>query len=104
MDSGDYIQSLKDDDSMPTHNELKIINTLFKEEQPLIEKIYSNLSDTILVGVLVGVFSMPFVDDIITKMCPGMVKSPPIKLGIKIVVAMLVYFILKNFQLSKKQD
>ena len=58
IQSGDSIGSLPTDQSVPNHNEIRLIDTLFKQNQSTINRILSGLKDVLIIGILFIVFSL----------------------------------------------
>jgi hypothetical protein len=99
---GDVISNLPVDKSIPSHNEIKLVDTLFKKQKSILDKLLYNLKDILIVGILFVFFSLPHVDTVIKKILPVTDKSTYILIGIKALVLMLLFFIIQNFDLSRK--
>jgi hypothetical protein len=99
---GDMIDQLPIDQSVPSHNEIRIVDSLFQTKKGIVDKILVNIKEIIIIGILFIVFSLPSVDKIIYKMIPPTTTSPYILLGVKTVLMMVCYFIISNFYLSRK--
>lgn len=100
--TGDVLASLPVDETVPNHNEIQILETLFKEKHSGISRILENTKDVLIVGILFIFFSLSQVDEIIHKIFPSAKNSPYITLGIKALGFMLLYFVLKNWYLCRK--
>jgi hypothetical protein len=103
QDLGDILSNLPIDQSLPSHTELKLVDHLFKKKKTFFEKILAHAKDILIIGVLFILFSIPQLDDIIKKFITISNKSPYILLGIKTLLFMLTYFIVKNWYLSRKK-
>ena len=99
--AGDIIENLPSDYSVPSHNELRLVDSLFQKQQNTIEKIVHNSKDVIIIGLLFFIFSLPQIDGLIKKIVPITTSSSYILLGVKTLLFMFVYFLLNNFYLSK---
>jgi hypothetical protein len=99
---GDYIDKLPLDNIMPSHEEIKLVDTLFKEQQTTFNKIFINLKDVLILGLLFVAFSVPQLDSVVMKILPCTEKSPYLLIGAKALLFMLVYFVIKNVYLVRK--
>jgi hypothetical protein len=97
----DSIDNLPYDQTPLSENEMRIANTLFKEEQNTMDKLLLGSKDVILVAVILILFSLPQVDEIIVKFIPPVSKSPYIKVAVKTVIFSLLYFSMKNVYLVR---
>jgi hypothetical protein len=97
----DNIENLPYDQNPLSENEIRITNTLFKEEQNTMDKILSGSKDVILVAVILVLFSLPQLDEIIVKFIPPVSKSPYIKVAVKTVIFSVLYFSMKNMYLAR---
>lgn len=97
----DIIEELPTDETVLTHDEIQIFDKLFKNEDDL-KKIFNELKDTILVGILFGIFSIEMINDIIYKYIPVSKKSVYMLIFVKILIVMVLYYFLKNMYLVRK--
>jgi hypothetical protein len=98
---GDPIASLPTDESPPSEDDLRLVNTLFKKNSTFLDKMAIECKDLFIIGVLFIVFSLPFTDRLVSKI-PIAAKSPYILLGIKTLLVMILFWIIKHFHLSRK--
>lgn len=101
---GDVIEDLPVDNSQPKHDELRIVNTLFKEHEGTMTKIGRELKDLVIIGLLFILFSLPQVDGLIKRVFPPAVNSVYILVGVKTLIVMALFWIIKYFYLSKKSN
>jgi hypothetical protein len=87
---GDSIQQLPADQAPPTHDEIKIVDSIFKEHHSTIQIILNDAKSTILIGILFIIFSIPQLDDLIRKFVT-IAESPYILILIKSVIFMVFY-------------
>jgi uncharacterized integral membrane protein len=99
--NSDIIEDLPTDETIPTNNEIEVFDKLFKNEND-IKKIFLELRDTILVGILFIIFSLEQMDQLVHKYIPSTKKSPYILLFIKSLIVMLIFFFLKNMYIVRK--
>jgi hypothetical protein len=100
--NSDLIDTLPTDQTMPSHAEIQIVDTLFKQNST-VQKLLSGTQDVLVVGLLFLLFSLPQIDMMIKKFVSSSNNSEYILLGIKCLLFMLVYFLVKNMYLAKKQ-
>lgn len=100
----DEIKKLPTDQSLPSPNEVQILNTLFQHKYSAVQKIMSQTKDVLLIGLLYILFSLPQIDDMIRKLIPVTTSSIYMLIFVKALLFMLIYFIIKNLYLVKKQN
>lgn len=97
----DIIEQLPTDQTIPSRNEIHVINTLFKENKGNLQKIFDELKSSILIGLLFMIFSLPQIDIIIKKFVKIAEKSPYILIGIKAIVFVVIFYFLNNMYLVR---
>ena len=103
IENADIISQLPSDKIQPTHNELRIVNSLFKNNN-LMTSIFIEAKDSLLVGILIVIFSLSQVDDLIKRFLPITEKSPYILILVKACAAMALFWLIKYFYLSRKNN
>jgi hypothetical protein len=99
----DLIMSLPSDETQPSHNELRLVNTLFKNHKKTMDIIFEEAQDAILVGIIVVlILSVPQVDEYIKKFVPMSQKSDYVLVLAKGILAVAMFWITKHFYLSRK--
>jgi hypothetical protein len=99
---GDFINQLPADMSVPSHNEIRIVDQLFHQKKGIFDLIMGKTKDIIVLGGLFIIFSLPFVDTLIMKFVTAASTSPYILIGIKALLFVLTYFIINNLYLARK--
>lgn len=99
----DSIDNLPTDKNAPTHSEIEIVDTLFKEKQTTVQKLLEGTKDVLVLGFLFILFSLPQCDDIVYKFVPSAISSPYILVVVKAVAFMFIYFLIKNLYLVRKK-
>ena len=102
--TGDPIAKLPVDQSQPTNNELQIVNTLFTKHRSGMDAIVAEAKDSLIIGLLFIIFSLPMVDGLIKRVLPMTEKSPYILIAIKALAVMALYWLIKHFYLSRKSS
>lgn len=102
IQNADIISQLPSDQTQPSHNELRIVNSLFKENNNMMTSIFVEAKDSLLVGLLVILFSLPYIDELIKRFLPMTEKSPYILILVKACAAMALFWLIKHFYLSRK--
>ena len=100
--NGDNISQLPVDQSQPSLNELNIVNSLFTNHKEGINSIVNELKDSVIVGALFIIFSLPPIDNCLHKILPFTQRSPYIMVVIKSIAVMALYWLIKHFYLSRK--
>lgn len=98
----DRLDILPTDQNNPTHSEIQIIDTLFKQKHKTIRKILEGTQDILIAGVLFIILSLPQIDQIIKNAIPMTANSDTILLGIKSLCFMILFFIIRNLYLVRK--
>lgn len=98
---GDVLTNLPTDQTVPSHNEIQILDTLFKQKQGNIKHILHHSKDVLIVGILFLAVSLPQVDKLLIKFIPSTEKSPYILLLVKSIMMMVLYFVAKNWYLGR---
>ena len=97
--NGDLIDTLNTDDS-PYNQQLA--NILFKDEnKKLVDTIATEFKESIIIIILFFIFSSSQVDTLIMKTTPY-TSNRVVFLGIKCVLIIVLFYIGKNFHLSRK--
>ena len=99
---GDIIEQLPADNSVPSYNETIIVDKLFQKKKNIIDKILLSTKDILIMGILFIMFSLPQVDELIKRLVKPAENSPYILVGIKAVLFMVLFFIIKNVYLARK--
>lgn len=99
---GDIISNLPTDKTPPTHGEIQLVDTLFRQKQNTIQHIFSGTKDVLIVGLLYVILSLPQLDPLIHKFIPVSSTSPYMLLLIKTLIFMITFFVLKNVYLVRK--
>jgi hypothetical protein len=101
---GDVIEQLPADMSVPSHNEIRIVDQLFQQKKGIFDRILGQTKDIVILGGLFIVFSLPFADNLIKKFVTAAGTSPYILIGIKALLFVFSYFIIKNLYLVRKSN
>ena len=99
---GDLIERLPTDASTPSHEELQIINSIFRENKASGGKIFEEAKEVVLIIILFILISLPPVDGLIKKFFPA-ASSPYILILVKGIIVGVIFYIIKNFYLIRNQ-
>ena len=102
--AGDPIAKLPVDQSQPTNNELQIVNSLFTKHKSTMDTIVEEAKDSLIIGLLFIVFSLPLLDNLLKRILPMTEKSPYVLVAIKALAVMALYWLIKHFYLSRKNS
>lgn len=100
---GDNLESLPVDQQQPSENELEMINKLFKSNKSVIGKVAGEFKELVIVGILFLLFSSSLFDSTIKKLIPATENNQYIFIGVKLLLLMIFYWVIKNFGLIKSQ-
>jgi hypothetical protein len=98
----DRIDDLPTDNTAMSHNEIQILDTLFKEQKADMYRLMYGTRDIALAGLLFIIFSIQPVDELVFKFVPSARNSPYILLGVKTLLFMVAFFVIKNLYLARK--
>ena len=101
LNTGDSIAQLPVDSSIPTNNELRIVNTLFKNHKNEMNSIFEESKESLLVSILFIIFSLPQINNIIYKIVPPSKNSIYILLITKALLLGTIFWLIKHFYLSR---
>lgn len=104
LSNADPISQLPADQTQPSHNELMIVNSLFKDHGNSINIIFKEMQDAILVGILFITLSLPQIDDMIKRILPMTQNSIYILLLVKAIIVMALFWLIKHLYLSRKDS
>jgi hypothetical protein len=102
IDFSDRIDSLPVDQSPPSHAEISVVNTLFKQNKGLLDTVLLDAKDVVFMGILFAVISLPVTGGFIERFFPSTVESPYMMILVRVVLFMILYYILKNIYLVRK--
>jgi hypothetical protein len=97
----DSIESLPTDKNALSHSEMQIMDTLF-QKKALFDTILNATKEVLIAGILFIILSLPQVDEQIKKFVPSTNTSPYILLGVKCLIFMVLFFVVKNMYLVRK--
>ena len=100
--TGDELTQLPFDKSIPTHNEILIVDNLFKQKQNLFNKILEKSKDLVILAILFIIFSLPQFDFFLNKFIPSTNNSLYILIGAKAFLFIFTYFLTQNIHLVRK--
>jgi hypothetical protein len=98
----DVLSTLPADSYPPSQAEKNIVDTLFTKHKDTMDSVYEESKDSILVGILFIVFSIPQLNDIIYKLVPSAQNSIYITIAIKAAAVMVIYWLVRHYYLSRK--
>ena len=100
--NADIIDELPTDHTVPSHNEIKIVNNLFKQNKNGMYRILDELKTALIIGVLFIIFSIPQVDDLIKRVIPSSYAgSIYILLLVNAILLVVVFYFINNFYIMK---
>lgn len=101
--NSDLIEILPVDKTQPTYDELNVINTLFKTHNNTMNVLFNEIKETLIVGILFLLFSIPQIDDLFKKFIPISNNSIFFLILIKSLFVMLIFWLLKHFNFMLKK-
>ena len=99
--NGDLIQNLPLEKTQYTESQMKIANMVFKENQSTLSIIGCELKEGVILCILFILFSSPQLDAFILKTIPNS-NNMFVMYGIKCITIIILFYMLKNIQLSRK--
>ena len=96
----DPIVQLPTDNISPNHDELTIVNTLFKKHSNTIETVANEMKDSIIAGILFIILSLPQVDEFIKSLLTFTNNSAILLTIVKAFIFVILFYLIKNYALS----
>ena len=101
--NADLIKDLPTDKVQPSPDELQMMDILFKNANtPGMNNIFKEIKDSLIVGILFILLSIPQIDTLLNKFIPITQTSPYILILIKAVFIMALYWLIRHFYLARK--
>lgn len=100
--NGEMIDTLPTDNTTYTKSQLEIANLLFKENESTMDAVASEIKDALVISILFVIFSLNQIDELVHKIIPSSRSSYAILMGIKCICVVIIFYFVKNFQLSRK--
>ena len=100
--AGDQIDNLPSDQTVPTHNELTIVNNLFKQKEGNMQRLLKEFKGIAIIASLFFVLSLPQLDELLRKYISYANNSPYILIAIKTLIFIVFYYFINNYYLLKK--
>jgi hypothetical protein len=102
--NADVISTLPTDKNEPSPSELQVVNTLFSTHKKDINCLLKEAKESLIVGIIFVIFTLPYTDTLIQKFIPITLTSCYILLLIKILGVMCVFWLVKHFYLSRNSS
>ena len=100
--NGELIESLPVDNTSYSKSQLDIANLLFKENESTMNAVANELKDAITISILFLLFTSNQADELVRKIIPAANASHVILLGVKCIAIVILFYLIKNFHLSRK--
>jgi hypothetical protein len=101
-ENADNISDLPTNRIQPSHNEIKIVDTLFKKHSSTLGNITKEFKDSIVLGILFLILSLPQVDNLFKKYISITNNSIYMLILIKTIFFIVALWIIKNYNLLKR--
>ncbi len=98
---GDNIYDLPTDKKKSSDNDIDTINTLFYKNKSMIDTIFTESKEPLLVALLVFLVSLPQIDDLVQKYIHITSSSLYIRAAVKGCIVMVLYWCIVNFYFKK---
>ena len=99
--SGDKLKDLPTDSTVPTHDEVQIMQALFENNKKDVKNLFSGIKEVLFVIVLVFILFLPPVTKWLDKVLP-VNKSPYILVLIKSLIIGIIFWLVNHFYLAKR--
>ena len=100
----DNLSELPFDDSDNSKHDIDIIDSIFTKNQSTLSKLIKSSYNTITIGILFIIFSLPLVDKLFHKFIKVTSTSEIILIGVKSVFVMIFYLIIHNIWIVRKNN
>lgn len=102
IQDADPLGQLPADTTQPSHNEMKIVDQLFKKHTSTMNVVVNEMKDSFLVALIIVIMSLPQVDRFFERFFPTLGNSPHLLIGIKALVGGIGFWIIRYFYLCRK--
>lgn len=102
IEGGDFILNLPTDKSQPSHTEIKLIESIFKEDTKSMKNVVSEMKDLLIIGLLFFIFSLPQTTLMLERLSPVINRSIYISIGVRAFIVMVLYWLFKHFYFSRR--
>ena len=100
----DLLSSLPMDETPLNHDEINILQTLFKDENAHdLSNIFIELKDAVIAGILFAILSSTKVNTLVHKFIPSSKNSHIILICTKTLVFIALFWIIINFALAQRK-
>ncbi len=100
--NSDSISELPVDKKEPNPSEIQMANALFKDHKRDLISLLVEAKESIIVGILFIIFSLPQFNSIMYKILPFTENSVYILILIKIIIIMILFWVIKHFYLTRR--
>lgn len=100
--NADPIEQLPLDKSNPSHNEIQLLDMVFKQEQSTISKVASEMKIYIVLVVLYVLLALPQFDEYLSKLLPSISESFYMITVIKGFLLMITFYFISNLYTVRK--
>lgn len=97
----DNLDQLPTDKTQPTHEEMRIINTLFKENNSSAGKLFIEFRPLVILAILFIIVSLPQVEDFIKKLPIHIPNNSYVMLILKALILVFAYYFINNMYLVR---
>ena len=98
----DNISELPVDKKEPNQNEIHMVNVLFKDHKRDLISVLVEAKESIIVGTLFGIFSLPQFDMILNKILSFTQNSIYVLIFTKIIIIIILFWVIKHFYLTRR--
>lgn len=102
IEGGDFILNLPTDKSQPSHTEIKLVESIFKEDTKSMKNVVSEMKDLLIIGLLFFIFSLPQTTLMLERLSPVINRSIYISIGVRAFIVMVLYWLIKHFYFSRR--
>ena len=102
--NGDLISQLPVDEAPPSPQEVHLVNTLFKEHKTTLDLIAEESKDSVIIACIIILLTLPQVNELINRFVPMTVNSVYIMALVKGIAGGILFWIIKYFYLSRKNN
>lgn len=100
----DLLSSLPMDETPLNHDEINVLQTLFKDENANdLSKIFIELKDAVIAGILFAIMSSTKVNTLVYKFIPSSKNSHIILICAKTLLFIALFWIVINFALAQRK-
>ena len=95
IETGDPISELPTTDEVPTHDDIQVIQSIFKTNEKEVINIIDDLKEPVVICIIVFLLSLPFCNNLLNRYIPSVGTETCLGAIVKGILVGLILWILR---------